>query len=87
MYPPIGFRNRLRRYGRPFSQPRSLLIVTSSGTVTGMFKFDFVQDGGNEQTQTARNEEKEPDEPVLTEISLLELVCTTRLDLLWKLQH
>ena len=45
-----------------------------------MFKFDFVQDGG-EQTQGVQDEKKEPNEPVLTEISLIELVRTPRLNL------
>ena len=57
--------------------------MTSSGTVTVMFKFDFVQDGGEERTQKTQNEEKEASEPVLTEISLLELVRTGRMGLLW----
>jgi hypothetical protein len=41
-----------------------------------MFKFDFVQEGDNEHTQTAQNEERGADEPGLTEISLIELVRT-----------
>jgi len=44
-----------------------------------MFKFDFVQDGGDERTQKAQNDKKEANEPVLTEISLIELVRTPRL--------
>jgi len=41
-----------------------------------MFKFDFVQDCDNEQTQTAQNMKKETNEPSLTEISLIELLDT-----------
>jgi len=44
-----------------------------------MFKFDFVQDGDGERTQEAQNDKKEANEPVLTEISLIELVRTPRL--------
>jgi len=47
-----------------------------------MFKFDFVQDGEDEQTRTAQNAKKEPKEPALTEISLIELVRTQRFSLL-----
>lgn len=47
-----------------------------------MFRFDFVQDGGDEQTRTAQNAKKEPKEPALTEISLIELVRTQRFSLL-----
>lgn len=39
-----------------------------------MFKFDFVQDGNNEQAQNVQDEEGELTEPVLTEISFIELV-------------
>lgn len=47
-----------------------------------MFKFDFVQDGENEQTRTAQNAKKEPKEPALTEISLIELVRAQQFSLL-----
>lgn len=39
-----------------------------------MFKFDFVQSDNDGKTQTVQNEMGESTEPVLTEISLLELV-------------
>jgi len=41
-----------------------------------MFKFDFVRDCDNEQTQTAQNAKKETHEPSLTGISLIELLDT-----------
>ena len=44
-------------------------------TIVKMFKFDFVHGESEEQTRTAQNETDEPPEPVLTEISLIELVC------------
>jgi hypothetical protein len=47
-----------------------------------MFKFDFVRDCDNEQTQTAQNAKKETHEPSLTGISLIELVRTPQFTLL-----
>ena len=47
-----------------------------------MFKFDFVQDGSDEQHKAARSVKKEVNEPVLTEISLIELVRGLRLQML-----
>jgi hypothetical protein len=47
-----------------------------------MFKFDFVQDGGDEQPKAAQSVKKEVNEPVLTEISLIELVRGLRLQML-----
>ena len=56
--------------------------MTSSAT-TKMFKFDFVQDDDDKdgQTRTFQHEKKKAGEPVLTEISLIELVRTLRLSL------
>lgn len=51
----------------------------TSPTLNEMFKFDFVQDGNDEQTQTAQNEKKGANELPLMEISLIELVRTPRL--------
>lgn len=51
-------------------------IVVTSSTISEMFKFDFVQDGDEDKTQTVHNEKKEANERALTEISLIELVCT-----------
>ena len=83
MQPPKGFLNRLRRCR---DGDLTLLIagknVVTSSTIDEMFKFDFIQDGGDEQTQTAQNTKKEPNEPALTEISLIELVRTPRFSLL-----
>jgi len=47
-----------------------------------MFKFDFVQDGEDEQTQAAQNVKREPKGSPLTEISFIELVRTQRFSLL-----
>jgi len=53
-----------------------------SSTIGEMFKFDFVQNGEDGKTQTAQNAKKEPNEPALMEISLIELVRTQRFSLL-----
>jgi hypothetical protein len=56
--------------------------------VVKMFKFNFVQDGRNEQAQTVQNEKNDPNKSVLTEISLIELVrATPRLELTGNLWH
>lgn len=54
--------------------PRAIDRVVVLFTIAEMFKFDFVQDGNGEQTQTVQNGKGEPTESVLTEISLVELV-------------
>lgn len=41
-----------------------------------MFKFDFVQDGDDVLAQTAPNKESRTNDPVLTEVSLIELLDT-----------
>lgn len=75
---------RVPKQATPPLRQRSLLIVdvryvVTSSTIAEMFKFDFIQDGGDERTYTVQNEKKEANEPALTEISLIELVRTPRL--------
>ena len=55
--------------------------VTSS-TIGEMFKFDFVQEGDDDETQTAQSVKREANEPALTEISFIELVRAPRFGLL-----
>ncbi|KAF9652592.1 hypothetical protein BDM02DRAFT_3266297 [Thelephora ganbajun] len=48
----------------------------TSSTISQTFKFDFIQDGDDEQAQAAQDRKKEINEPALMEISLTELLDT-----------
>jgi hypothetical protein len=56
------------------------MSLVASPPIIEMFKFDFIQDSDNEQSQ-AQTKKAEANEPALTEISLIELVRPLRLRL------